>query len=125
LVKFNSVVLYPILLLVTIGVVIARQQPRGWITRARLYVGGLVAASALSVIWVWIYYIPHVRHMPGYVQERLISGSLNGRAASIANDLITLSQHVTLKPLVQYLLGLAMVYGRVTGGSVTYILPGK
>jgi Dolichyl-phosphate-mannose-protein mannosyltransferase len=120
LVKFSSIVLYPILLLVTIGVVIAYRQPQSWITRARLYVGGLVAASALSVIWVWIYYIPHVRHMPGYVQERLISGSLNGRTAGIANDLIALSQHVTLKPLVQYLLGLAMVYGRVTGGSVTY-----
>jgi hypothetical protein len=85
LVKFSSVVLYPILLLATIGVVVACRQPRGWTSRARLYVGGLMAASALSVIWVWIYYIPHVMHMPGYVQERLISGSLNGRTAGVAN----------------------------------------
>ena len=120
LVKFSSVVLYPILLLATIGVVIAWKRPRGWIFRARLYVGGLVTASALSIVWVWVYYIPHVMHMPDYIQERLISGSLNGRTAGIANDLITLSHHVALKALVQYLLGLAMVFGRVTGGSVTY-----
>lgn len=120
LAKFSSVVLYPILLLVTIGVVIAWKQPRGWVARVRLYVGGLVAASALSIIWVWMYYIPHVMRMPHDVQERLISGSLNGRTAGVANDLITLSHYLPLKSLVQYLLGLAMVFGRVTNGSITY-----
>lgn len=120
LVKYSSVVLYPILLMVTIGVVMAWKRPSGWIARTRCYAGGLVAASALSIVWVWIYYIPHVMNMPTDVQARLISGSLYGSAAGIGEDLIALSQHVALKPLVQYLLGLAMVYGRVNGGSVTY-----
>jgi len=120
LAKFSSVVLYPFLLLITIGVVIAWNRPRGWITRARIYVGGLITASALSVIWVWIYYIPHVIRMPADVQERLISGSLRGDAAGIATKLITLSDYLVFKPLVQYLLGLAMTFSRVTGGSVTY-----
>lgn len=120
LVKFNSTMLYPILLLVTIGVVMAWKRPQSWIARSRVYIGGLVAASALSVIWIWLYYIPHVVYMPTDVQERLISGSLHGSTAGIANDLIAFSHYPVLKPLVQYLLGLAMVYGRVTGGSITY-----
>ncbi|MGH3911844.1 MAG: ArnT family glycosyltransferase [Pseudonocardiaceae bacterium] len=120
LAKFSSVVLYPLLLLVTIGVIIVWKQPRGWITRVRLYVGGLAVASALSFIWIWIYYIPHVMRMPADVQERLISGSLHESTARIATYLITLSQYLTLKPLVHYLLGLAMTFGRVSGGSVTY-----
>lgn len=120
LAKFSSVVLYPLLLLVTIGIVITWKWPRGWVSRTRLYVGGLVAASALSIIWIWIYYIPHVIRMPADIQERLISGSLYGNTAGIATNLITLSHHLALKPLVHYLLGLTMTYGRVSGGSVTY-----
>jgi Dolichyl-phosphate-mannose-protein mannosyltransferase len=120
LAKFSSVLLYPILFLVTIGIVLAWKQPQGWVARVRRYVGGLVAASILSIIWAWIYYIPHVMHMPHDVQARLISGSLNGRTAGVANGLITLSHYLPLKSLVQYLLGLAMVFGRVTNGSITY-----
>ncbi|MGH3942226.1 MAG: ArnT family glycosyltransferase [Pseudonocardiaceae bacterium] len=120
LVKFSSIVLYPILLLITIGVVIVWKRPQSWISRARIYVGGLVAASALSIIWVWIYYIPHVIYMPADIQEQLISGMLNGRVAGLSDNLIALSHYVALKPFVQYLLGLAMVYGRATGGSITY-----
>ena len=121
LAKFSGALLYPILLIMTVAVVMTWQTPRYWFERAKLYIGGLITASFLSVLWVWIYYIPHVIHMPQDVQERLISGSLvSDNVAGIGGVLINLSHMAVFKPLVQYLLGLAMVFGRVSGGNVTY-----
>ncbi len=121
LAKFSSAMLYPILLLITIAVVAVWKRPENWITRAQLYIGGLVSASVLSIIWIWIYYIPHVVNMPVDVQQRLISGSLvTGGVTGLASSLLAMSQSVILQPIAHYLLGLGMVYSRVSGGNITY-----
>jgi energy-converting hydrogenase Eha subunit A len=73
------------------------------------------------VVWIWIFYAPHTWNMPEAVQDRLIEGSLNPNImATIGNVLVHLNNIAIFKPLVQYALGLAMVFTRVTSGNVTY-----
>ncbi len=117
--KFSSVLLYPLLGLGAVVMVWAAES--NWWERTRTYVGGFVGASALSLIWVWIFYIPHTWNMPVAVQDKLIEGSLpSSNVAGVAQFLMGLNDWSVFKPLVQYLLGLAMVFGRVAGGNVTY-----
>jgi hypothetical protein len=121
LAKFSGVLLYPFLFLVTLVVVWAWRNPKQKQHRLGLYTGGYIVACVLSVVWIWIFYAPHVMNMPSDVQVRLINGSLSSpNMQPVAHILVAMSPHAVLKPLAQYLLGVAMVFGRVAGGNTTY-----
>jgi hypothetical protein len=120
LVKFNSVILYPFLLVIAILAAWANLGHNDR-TRFRLYVGGLISASALSLIWIYLYYLPNVMNMPGPVQEKLVRGSLvYGPGLKAADILSQMSHYAVLRPFVQYVLGILMVFGRIQGGNITY-----
>lgn len=121
LAKFNAALLFPLLGAVTLAVVWATEEPRQWLKRAQTYVGGYLLACIGSLAWIWLYYVPHVLNMPAAVQDRLITGSLtSGPMIVVGNFLKSVNDISIFKPLTQYLLGVAMVYGRVSGGNVTY-----
>lgn len=121
LVKFSAFILYPLLGLIAAGLVWAMDRPKRMLERLRVLVGGFVAASALSWVWMWLFYMPQVWLMPEDVQNRLIQSQLPyGLGHSVAQVLISFNHGPVLKPIAQYLLGLAMVFGRVVGGGVTY-----
>lgn len=121
LAKFSSVLLYPFLGLVTLGLVWVGTHPKTALERFNTYTAGFITASGLSVIWIWIFYTPHVWNMPQQVQDRLIEGSLYGPwQVTIGHWLTQINDVAFFKPIVQYILGLAMVFGRVSGGNVTY-----
>lgn len=121
LAKFNGALLYPLLGLVAVVVAWLWREPANWFGRVKRYVGGYLLACLGSLAWIWLYYIPHVINMPEPVQDRLITGSLVSNLTSGVGDILKVMNDVSLlKPLVQYLLGLAMVFGRVSGGNVTY-----
>jgi 4-amino-4-deoxy-L-arabinose transferase-like glycosyltransferase len=119
--KFSAILLFPFLGLVTLMLVWLGKNPKSAWLRLKTYTGGFIGASALSVIWVWIFYTPHVWNMPLEAQDKLIRGSLYGDPSHLMINILTGFNHWPLmKPLVQYMLGLAMVFGRVAGGNVTY-----
>jgi hypothetical protein len=121
LAKFSAFLLYPLLGLLTLGLVLIAKEPKKAIDRLGVYTGGFIAASAASMLWVWVFYIPHTWNMPQTVQDRLIEGSLpSGNVVGVAHVLASMNDFAIFKPLVQYLLGLTMVFGRVAGGNVTY-----
>jgi hypothetical protein len=121
LAKFSAILLFPFLGLVTIGVAWVNSKPKKLWDRLLLYSGGFIGSSALSVLWVWLFYVPHTFFMPESVQDRLIMGSLpDSHLQGVMQILTHLNNIVIFKPLVQYLLGLTMVFGRVAGGNVTY-----
>lgn len=121
LAKFSAVLLFAFLGLVAVSLIWLAKDKLPKVERLKTYVGGLVGASAVSVLWVWIYYIPHTWNMPVAVQDRLIEGSLPGvNVQGLAQFLMSFNDITIFKPLVQYLLGLVMVYVRVGGGNVTY-----
>ncbi len=121
LAKFSGVVLYPFLLLAAMAAVWLDNDIKDSDNRTRLYVGGYLLACVLSVVWIWLFYIPEVWNMPLSVQDNLIAGSLVGpNVAWIGQALVSLSHLGFTKPIVQYLLGLVMVLARVSGGNITY-----
>jgi hypothetical protein len=126
LAKFSAALLYPYLFLVCLVLVWVVKYPEGAAQRFKTYVGGFLSASVLSVIWIWLFYTPHVWNMPTMVQDNLITGSLGSpNDLTIAKVLVWFSNlqigsvHV-FKPITQYFLGLVMDTGRVEGGNVTY-----
>ncbi len=121
LAKFSAVLLYPFLGLVTLALVWLARNPKTAMERLRSYTGGFISASALSVVWIWIFYIPHTWNMPQAVQDRLIVGSLpDANVQFVVHFLTNLNNVPIFKSLAEYLLGLTMVFGRVAGGNVTY-----
>jgi len=119
--KFSAFLLYPFLGVVTLGLVWLAKDPKRPVERLKVYLGGFIGASALSLIWIWLFYIPHTWNMPESVQDRLIEGSLASQTmTAVSHALMALNNLSLMKPLVQYLLGVAMVFGRVAGGNVTY-----
>ena len=121
LAKFSGFLLYPFLLVVALMLVWLAKNPGTVAARLKTYVLGLIGASVASVVWIWIYYIPNTWNMPLDVQDRLIKGSLPDSHLQFVVHLLTAVNSIPLvKALAQYLLGLTMVYGRVTGGNTTY-----
>ncbi len=120
LTKFSSILLYPLLGLLSLVLVLTWRQPERWRERLVKFTGGLVLASALSLLWIWAAYVPHTLNMPGAVQDRLIDGSLYGDMERVKPVLKGLNDVPGFQPLAQYLLGVAMVYNRVDSGNVTY-----
>lgn len=121
LTKFSAFMLYPYLLVVAGGMVFIWRSPQSMFERLKKYVGGLVVASVASMAWVWIVYIPHTWNMPQSVQDQLIRGSIyDSRWQGLVQFMTTINDVAPFKPLVQYLLGVLMVFGRVQGGNVTY-----
>jgi hypothetical protein len=121
LAKFSSALLYPLLgvmALIAAGVML---RPAKLGERFKVFIGGTVLASLISLLIIWAYYVTQVWRMPASVQDELIRGSVNNDRIRVFADLLLGMNHVAVfKPLAQYLLGLVMVYGRVTGGNVTY-----
>jgi hypothetical protein len=121
LTKFSAILLYPLLGLATLVYVWVSPQPRKLWERLHIYTGGFVVASALSFLWMWIYYIPQVWKMPLSVQDRLIDGSLGlASLRPAAEMLMGLNDLPFMRPVAQYLLGVVMVFGRIGGGNDTY-----
>jgi hypothetical protein len=121
MVKFSATLLYPFLGLFALGMVGVMRHPEGRAKRLVVYVGGFLGASALSLVWIWMYYATQVARMPIEVQDKLIRGSLQAEhVGAVADFLLTFNHWPLMKPLAQYLLGLAMVGQRVQGGNVTY-----
>lgn len=121
LAKFNAFLLYPFLLVVAVVLVAVLRKPQHWVERCKLYIGGLIGASAASMAWVWVFYTPMTWRMPQSVQDELIRGSFYDERMQIFVQVMTrLNDIDVFKPMVQYLLGLLMVFQRVAGGNVTY-----
>ncbi len=122
LAKFSGFLLYPFLGVLTIGMVVLWRDPASWVTRLKHWVGGFIAASVASLGWIWLFYIPHTWNMPESVQDKLINTSLMGSSVgqTMAHILTAINGLPLMKSLAQYLLGLTMVFGRVSGGNTTY-----
>jgi hypothetical protein len=123
LTKFSAVLLYPFLFLLTIFIVFAWKDRLSTRKRLKVYTGGLILASVISLGLIWLAYIPETINMPSVVQQRLITESLPVSYGHIIGQvMVTLSPIPILKPIVQYFLGVIMVFDRVAGGNTTYFM---
>lgn len=121
LAKFSSLLLYPFLGVVALVLVRLMKTPATNAQRFQIYVGGLVGAAAASFVGIWAYYATQVYGMTETVQNHMISGSfIYPTTRFLADILIGINHGPIMHPIVQYLTGVGMVFGRVTGGNVTY-----
>ncbi len=121
LAKFSAVLLFPFLGAVSLGMVALRWREREHASSLKVLTGGLILASFLSVAMVWVAYTPQTAGMPQQVQDRLIRGTMvEPIDTGLVNALTSINDIPAFKPLVQYILGIRMVFGRVAGGNTTY-----
>ena len=119
--KFSSLLLYPFLGIISLALVWLWKRPETKLARFKTYVGGFIGASAASAVGIYAFYATQVMNMSQSTQNHMISGSfIYPTTRFMADVLIGMNQGPLMQPLVQYLTGIGMVYGRVTGGNVTY-----
>ncbi len=121
LAKFSGFLLYPFLGLAVLVVGLVWTHPYSLWPRVWYFLSRYLLACIVSLVLVYLYYAPQVMNMPTAVQDNLISGSLSGTANQpVVHGLVAMNRFALARPMAQYLLGVAMVFRRVTGGNVTY-----
>ncbi len=123
LAKFSAVLLIPLLIgMVMLGVIFWPTYA-SWRQRLWVYGGGLVVIGLGALALIWLFYIPMTWAMPVAVQNKLIDGSLTGGwQRFIGLKLTHINTIPGFKAICQYLLGVLMVFTRVSGGNTTYFL---
>lgn len=121
--KFSAILLAPFFIGLIIWALLTKQNGKRWQELWKTYALGYVLLGIGSLVLVWLFYIPHVWNMSKEVQDVLIRGSLtNVIQKPIAGLLTAMNGNVITRALVQYLLGLVMVFTRIAGGNTTYLL---
>lgn len=138
LAKFSAVMIFPVFALAVIiyPLVIKKKDQRFSQLRFRLmklgeYLGKSALAFLVSMIVVWGVYAVNIYKMPEaklsetidfYFSPELNDDGSNQREVITNKSLIALSKSELTKPLSEYLLGVAMVFKRVSGGNSVYYM---
>ncbi|PIS07482.1 hypothetical protein COT78_03355 [Candidatus Berkelbacteria bacterium CG10_big_fil_rev_8_21_14_0_10_43_13] len=123
LLKFSAILLFPIfLLLIFFKTFMNREKGKFWNNIWR-YFKPFLLISILSVIFVWIVYVPFVRNTPPAVEHQLIETNLtdNPSTLGLRTFLHRFENNTILRGLGHYALGVFLVIGRVSGGNNTFI----
>lgn len=125
LLKFSAFLLFIIFfILIIIRVILERsEKEKFWFLLWR-YLKIYFWTSFLSVIVVWIVYIPFVWKTPASIEHQVINNNLTSdpRTQSLKNFLYLFEGNPITRALGHYLLGIMLVVGRVGGGNATYAL---
>lgn len=94
---------------------LARSLPR--------FLYGTAAIGLIGLLVIFLVYIPHVIGYPEARQVTDMQHILASFPQPIVSDTIITMAHIEpLRPLAQYLFGLAMVFQRATGGNTTFFM---
>jgi hypothetical protein len=122
LAKFSSVLLIPFYVLITAVALVAWSDKHNWKQRFRTYFWGLLGIGGGGFALIILCYLPAVWSMPSNVQDALVRGSLvTPLWHPLVSFLTAINGSLVMRAIVQYLLGVAMVLGRITGGNTTYL----
>jgi len=134
LTKFSSILLLPIFGLVAIIYPLTKKIPSDKknilifkLSKLGEYLGKSLVALVFSLIVVWLFYALNNYAMPQEKLAETINHYFNLSDPNIKNIytnkiLLTLNETAFLRPLSEYLLGIAMVFKRVAGGNGAYFM---
>lgn len=136
LVKFSSLMAYPILGLVLIAYPFFKKlshteaKDSEKFLRFRIflnYFGKSLIAFAISMVVIWILYFANTLNMPREIIARQINFSFplddpNPLSQITNSSLGALNSTAITKPFAEYFLGVTMVFKRVAGGNGAYFL---
>ncbi|MFZ2193020.1 MAG: glycosyltransferase family 39 protein [Candidatus Moraniibacteriota bacterium] len=134
LTKFSSIMLFPIFGLVMIVYPLVKKVPpeekSAFIFKLKklsFYLGKSIIAFAFSIIIVWIFYAFNNYEMPKDKLAQTIdfyfeTTDTNIKTVYTRQLLHKLNDTVVTRPLSEYVLGIAMVFKRVSGGNGAYFM---
>lgn len=125
LLKFSAFLLFGVLLfLVLVKAFIDRKEKGGFWKSFWNYFKIYFYTCLLSVLVVWLVYIPFVWNTPPEIEHKVIEMNLTSdvRTLGIRNFLHAFEDNVVLRALGHYLLGVMLVFARVAGGNATFAL---
>ena len=135
LAKFSSIMLFPIFGLIAIIYPLVKKIPSAEknaflfkLKKLGMYLGKSLVAFAFSIILVWIFYALNSYAMPKDKLTETINFYFSPTDMSNVKNIYT--NHVLLalnnsafsRPLSEYLLGISMVFKRVSGGNGAYFM---
>ncbi len=125
LLKFSAFLLFGILLIMVIVKAIINRKEKGGFGPG--FLGGFKSyffVCALSVLFVWIAYIPFVWKTPADVEHKLIEANLtqDPKTLPLRNFAHKFESNPVARGLGHYTLGIMLVVARVEGGNKTFIM---
>jgi hypothetical protein len=122
LTKFSSILLYPFMFLIWLGILALRQSPHPW-----KLLRGIALGMLSSFFWIYLWYVPNTFFLSAEMQKNLFNYDLavyetlfHGIGPFLAKVCIPLTHIAVLRPFLQYILGMGMVAVRVGSGNVAY-----
>lgn len=124
LLKFSAFLIFGIFLIMVIIRAILEMKQGGFWPKFWQYLKTYLWVCALSVVVVWIVYIPFVWNTPPSVEHQLIEINLTSdpRTLVLRNFVHLFENNPVARGLGHYILGILLVIGRVEGGNATYIM---
>jgi len=125
LLKFSAFLLFAVLLFQAVYVFLANRKKGEGLRVILPYFKIYVWICLLSLIIVWLVYIPFVWNTPPAIEHQVIEMNMlpnEVRTLPLRNFLHLFESNVILRALGHYILGIFQVIGRVEGGNATFIL---
>lgn len=125
LLKFSAFLLFGILLIMAIiKAIIDRKESGGFLSGFAKGFKAYFFVCALSVLFVWMAYIPFVWKTPVEVEHQLIEINLtqDPRTLPLRNLAHKFESNSVARGLGHYALGIMLVVARVEGGNKTFIM---
>lgn len=124
LLKFSSFLLFGIFLIMILGKAWIERDKNNYWKLVWEYFKGYFWMCVISLIIVWIVYIPFVWNTSGEIEHKVIELNLTDdpKTLILRNALHALENNPVTRALGHYLLGVIMVFVRVAGGNKTFIM---
>lgn len=124
LLKFSAFLLFIVfLILIVIKAIQERDEHNFW-SGLWIYFKKYFWVCAISLIFVWLVYIPFTWNTPTDIEHRLIETNLTSdpKTQFLRDFLHNFEGNKITRALGHYLLGIMLVVARVAGGNATYIM---
>lgn len=124
LLKFSAILLVAVLLIMIIIRAILDRKERGFWFEFWANFKQYFWVCLLSLIVVWIVYIPFVWKTPASIEHLVIENNMtqDPRTLPLRNFLHLFENNSFLRAFGHYVLGIMLVFGRVAGGNATFAL---
>ena len=124
LLKFSAFLLFFVFLILIVIRAIQERKTKGFWSPLWEYFKIYFWVSAISLIFVWLVYIPFTWNTPVAIEHQLIETNLTADSKTLVlrNFLHYFEGNAITRGLGHYLLGVMLVVARVAGGNATFIM---
>lgn len=124
LLKFSAFLLFIVFFILIIVRAIEERKEKGFLPAFWVYLKNYFWICAISLLFVWIVYIPFTWNTPASIEHKLIETNLtdDSQTLSLRNFLHYFEGNKITRGLGHYLLGIMLVVARVAGGNATFIM---